>query len=348
MSPRPFDRTGTSARGAQKDRTTGVGAPAARHQSQLNCQRERERDHLPCYAATCAEALVRTWQPNLFMELAVMPRAPLRRRELHVVRDLERGRRRRRPLPTTVIWRWRYELLVVAGVGSGGRALADVVGLDTVMPLFLGTAAAAWSWPRSREVLVRAAWHMVTPHRLRRGCAAARIHTDAGRLPAVLCTRAIPGGHQVVLWCPAGCCAEDFEASRHLLRAACWAADVRVERHPRYSHVVYVDIVRDPAAPEPNVDRRDPPAGSRRAHGPIAGRRVPLGRGSSRDRVAALRRERPLPCWTRLRGVSSHGLLGGSRIRSGDGRVHNGRSATSPTVRLPRRRRDQVTGGGGR
>ena len=55
-----------------------------------------------------------------------------------------------------------------------------------------------------------------------------------------------PFGERVRLWCPAGTSAEDIHAARDVLRAACWAADVRVARDEQRSHLVTVDVIRRP------------------------------------------------------------------------------------------------------
>src|SRR5581483_7991123 len=51
-------------------------------------------------------------------------------------------------------------------------------------------------------------------------------------------------GERVWLWCRAGITAEDLEAARDILRAACWASDVRVVVNERHSHIVVLEVVR--------------------------------------------------------------------------------------------------------
>jgi hypothetical protein len=144
-----------------------------------------------------------------------------------------------RPWPTTVLWRWRYEL-ALAGV---------LVGLGLVRP-WLGALAAAGLAACAAVPAVRSfGWCVVTAHRVRTGCAEARIHSRHGRLPAVVRTRTVPDGQRVLLWCPAGVAVDDFRAARTQLAAACWAADVSAHADPRHAHLVELAVVRRPVAP---------------------------------------------------------------------------------------------------
>ena len=52
--------------------------------------------------------------------------------------------------------------------------------------------AAALTWPPSRRRFTARAWCVITPHRVRTGCAQAWIHTRDGHLPVVLYT--VPAG----------------------------------------------------------------------------------------------------------------------------------------------------------
>ena len=85
--------------------------------------------------------------------------------------------------------------------------------------------------------------------RLRVGCAQAWIHSRDGKVPAVLLTWRQPFGERVYLWCRAGTSAEDLSSARGLLAAACWADDVRIARHPRYAHLVSVNVIRRQTSP---------------------------------------------------------------------------------------------------
>jgi hypothetical protein len=98
--------------------------------------------------------------------------------------------------------------------------------------------------PRWRETQTAFLWRVVTPHRLRSGFAQAGVQSRRGRLPFIVRTTSEPFGERVTVWCPAGTSAEDFQSARALLRAACWAADVRIIPGQRHSHMVTVDVIR--------------------------------------------------------------------------------------------------------
>ena len=111
-------------------------------------------------------------------------------------------------------------------------------------------------WPRGRRLLIKRAWCVITPHRLRTGCAHAWIQSRRGQLPIILFTTPQPFGERVTLWCVAGTSAADLIAARDVLIAACWAADIQIIRSRQHAHVVIVDVVRRPPdrppAPEPD------------------------------------------------------------------------------------------------
>ena len=147
-------------------------------------------------------------------------------------------------------WRWRHELAATAGLAAMWAILGTTVaaaltaGLATALVLAACTA-------RGRRLLVARWWCIVTPHRVRTGCAQTWIHSRNGKIPIVLLTRRQPLGERVYLWCRAGTSAADFRSARKALAAACWAEDVQVHRHARYAHVVALDVIR-----------REPPAES--------------------------------------------------------------------------------------
>ena len=145
------------------------------------------------------------------------------------------------------LWHWRYELGLIAGLVLGddhhrlhprpGLAHRRGGGDD-------GHLAAAMIWPPSRQRIIARAWCVITPHRVRTGCARSWIQTRDGRLPVVLYTVPADFGERVWLWCRAGITAGDLEAARDILRAACWASDVRVVVNDRRSHIVVLEVIR--------------------------------------------------------------------------------------------------------
>jgi hypothetical protein len=112
-------------------------------------------------------------------------------------------------------------------------------------PVVIGIAAAVAGWPETRYWLIARVRSISTAHRIRTGCAQAWIQTRSGKLPVILLTRPEPYGERVYIWCRAGICLEDFEAASDILRAACWATEVRVTASTRYSHIVFLDVMRE-------------------------------------------------------------------------------------------------------
>ena len=156
------------------------------------------------------------------------------------------------------VWHWRYELGLIAGVLLGTVGIGITLGLGWLIAVAAATMAilaAALIWPPSRQRIVARAWCVITPHRVRTGCAHAWIQTRDGRLPVVLYTVPAHFGERVWLWCRAGITARDLEAARDVLRSACWASDVRVVVNDRRSHIVVLEVIRR-TSPE------SPPGGS--------------------------------------------------------------------------------------
>ena len=152
------------------------------------------------------------------------------------------GRPRRRFNPLPIPWRWRYEALVGLGVAAGLHGLAAAIG--TVAAVGVATAATVGCvvWPPARRFLGGRIRSVVVAHRLRVGMVEASILSWRGRLPMILRASPTPRGVRVVLWCPAGVDVKAFNAGRELLAAACWAADVYVDRHRRWAQLVVVIV----------------------------------------------------------------------------------------------------------
>jgi len=156
------------------------------------------------------------------------------------------------------VWHWRYELGLIAGVLLGTVGIGITLGpgwLIAVAAATMAIVAAALIWPSSRQRIIARAWCVITPARVRTGCAHAWIETRDGRLPVVLYTVPAHFGERVWLWCRAGITARDLEAARDVLRSACWASDVRVVVNDRRSHIVVLEVIRR-TSPE------SPPGGS--------------------------------------------------------------------------------------
>ncbi len=152
-----------------------------------------------------------------------------------------------RPSLIARMWHWRYELGLIAGTLLGTIGIGYTLGLGWLIATAAAAMAiliAAMAWPPSRQRIIARVWCVITPHRVRTGCTHAWIQTRDGRLPVVLYTVPAEFGERVWLWCRAGITAGDLEAARDVLRAACWASDVRVVVNDRRSHIVVLEVIR--------------------------------------------------------------------------------------------------------
>ncbi len=152
------------------------------------------------------------------------------------------------------LWHWRYELALMTGLPLAALAIGGTLGLGGLIALAatgLALVAAVLAWRPARRWLIARAWCVITPHRVRTGCVHAWVQTRDGRLPTVLYTTPAEFGERVMLWCRAGITAGDFEGARDILRAACWASDVRVVANDRRSHIVVLEVIRRRPAGRP-------------------------------------------------------------------------------------------------
>ena len=147
---------------------------------------------------------------------------------------------RQRHTVAGIAWRWRTELAILTLTTTALWRLAHLI-TDPWAGLVVGLAliaAGVLPWTRRRF------WCVLTRHRIQRLCWEARLHTRSGRLPLVLWTRPTKVGVRLWLLCRAGICAEDFDAHRGELRAACYAREARVTRNRKWSQLVTIDIIR--------------------------------------------------------------------------------------------------------
>ncbi len=142
-------------------------------------------------------------------------------------------------------WRWRTELAVVlvlaaaacwlrVALGSWLAALLVLVGLVLVLALA--------PWPR--RFLTGRFWAVFHRHRLQRAFWELRLHTRAGRLPLIARVASTPVGSRAVVICRAGLCAADFEDAADQFASACGAREARVTCSPRWSWLIYIDVMR--------------------------------------------------------------------------------------------------------
>ena len=142
------------------------------------------------------------------------------------------------------LWRWRTEATVTAATGSLTGWLASALTIAAALIITAAVLAALILVPATRRFITRRAWCLITRHRLQRVCWETRMHTRSGRIPLVTRIRPTDVGERAWLLCRAGICAEDFEAHAGEIRAACGAREARVTRHPRWSQVVTIDVIR--------------------------------------------------------------------------------------------------------
>jgi len=137
---------------------------------------------------------------------------------------------------------------LASGYGPGAAWLITIGAIAAI------GLAARLAWLASRRRLIARAWCVITPYRVRAGCRHAGVQTPDGRRPGILYTTRAAFGERVALWCRAGITAGDLQAARDVLRAACWARDVRVVATARYAHVVVLEVIRRLPAGPPSGD----------------------------------------------------------------------------------------------
>jgi len=195
---------------------------------------------------------------------------PRRPNDPSVMSSLESAVRQvHRSGPFEFCWHWRWELGILAATAALSAAAADSLGLIWLAAIAgagLAVLGAMLLSPPARDRIVARIWCIITPHRIRAGCVNAWVQSRSGRLPFVLYTVPTEYGQRVQLWCRAGITAADLFAARHVLAAACWAAEVRVIPSTRHAHLVSLEVIRNPYS-----ERTEPPLGtwpySRRVEG---------------------------------------------------------------------------------
>ena len=155
------------------------------------------------------------------------------------------------PNPLVLFWRWRYELILGIGLPAALIALGGIPILLHTLAALAVLAGAALFWPPTRGHLIARAWCIITPHRVRVGCAQAWIHSRRGKIPIILLTTRQPFGERVHLWCRAGTSAIDFTSAQPLLITACWARDIQVTSNERYPQLITLDVIRHMSPGQP-------------------------------------------------------------------------------------------------
>ncbi len=161
--------------------------------------------------------------------------------------------------PAGIAWRWRTELTLLAAALTAYVRLAATITAMWAAITFAGLLTVALAVPHSRRFLTKRAWCVISRHRLQRVFYETRMHTRAGRLPLILWIRPTKVGERAWILCRAGVCADDFDAYRAEIGAACYAREARVIRNKKWSHFVTVDVIRhDPLTAKEIIPSRIP------------------------------------------------------------------------------------------
>ena len=160
------------------------------------------------------------------------------------------------PNPLVAAWRWRYEIALLSGLSAGLAAAIVFLGTVPTIVAVIVITLAILCWRRAQQFAVNRAWCIITPHRVRVGCAEGLIYSSRGKIPVILWTSSQVYGERVVLWCRAGANVDDFVSARAILAAACWAQDVAIFSDVRHAHLVTLDVIRRPPIPVSDSDGR--------------------------------------------------------------------------------------------
>ena len=154
-----------------------------------------------------------------------------------------------KPNAFLILWRWRYEMALVVGILVLVAGTVQRVGVPAAITLIaaaiVALLAAMLMSPGLRRLMRAHVWRIITPHRIRVACRQARITGRDRKLPIIVLTRRKHFGERVLIWCRAGMALPDFTNAQEILVTACWAADVQIKVHPRYAHLVTLDVVRN-------------------------------------------------------------------------------------------------------
>ena len=146
--------------------------------------------------------------------------------------------------PAGIAWRWRTELALLTAITVAYLRLAAAITAIGAGILLAALITATLTVPPSRRFCTRRAWCLITRHRLQRVCYETRMHTRAGRLPLICWIRPTKVGERAWVLCRAGICADDFDAYRAEIAAACYARETRINRSTKWSQLVTVDVIR--------------------------------------------------------------------------------------------------------
>jgi len=175
---------------------------------------------------------------------------PLRPNDPSVITNIETALTpARRPGLIDSAWHWRWEvaaLVILVVVATMIAVSSGLTGLIAAAGAGLAALGTTMCWPPARARIIARMRCVITPHRVRKGCASAWVQTRGGNLPIVMSCTPAGYGERVGLWLPAGLTADDLFIAREVLAVACWAAEVRVLRNADHAHRVTLQVIRSP------------------------------------------------------------------------------------------------------
>jgi hypothetical protein len=148
----------------------------------------------------------------------------------------------RRPNPLVVVYRWRYEIALLVAVFFAAPPFAALpppvaVGLVVLALLPLGIPPIRrFAWRRLRAVVLQ--------HRLRTAFVRARVHSNAGRIPAILWTSPRSHADRVLLFLPAGLTGRLLATEADRIAVACDGTHAEVLPFRDHRMLVWLVIVR--------------------------------------------------------------------------------------------------------
>src|SRR6185369_5794089 len=95
-------------------------------------------------------------------------------------------------------WRWRYEMGLVAGLSVGLTTAVRSAGAVATIIATVVIVLTILCWPTARHCAVDRAWCIITPHRVRTGCAEGMIYSSRGKIPIILWTSHQEFGERVL------------------------------------------------------------------------------------------------------------------------------------------------------
>lgn len=138
------------------------------------------------------------------------------------------------------VWRWRTE---IAGAALGATCVVMLlVQLGGAATLLL-SAGGALLGVTMRRWLSGWVWARVVRHRFQGLCLRTSLRTVNGRLPLVLYALWDDGAVVLLVWCRSGMSLPLFASYREEIKAACFARDVRISAHHRWSHLLVMEII---------------------------------------------------------------------------------------------------------